>query len=71
MPDDIWFDLCVGDIEVDEDGAHYYKAKFTRLSQISAGDITSIAKYREMLHKQLDNAIDYIEANQRRLTHNS
>lgn len=64
MNDDIWFDLCVGNVEVDEDGTHRYKAEFTRLSQISASNIVSIAKYREHLHKMLDKAVDYIESAQ-------
>lgn len=64
--DDIWFDLCLGSIEVDDDGAHRFKPVFTRLSQLSANNITSIAKYREYLHRLLDKAIDYIESSQQK-----
>lgn len=68
--DNIWFDLYIGNIEVDEEGNNSRKVAFSRFSQISASDITSIAKYREMLHNQLDKAIDYIEK-QQELTINS
>lgn len=64
MNDDIWFDLCLGNVDVDDEGGHHYKQTFSRLSQLSASNITSIAKYREMLHKLLDKAIDHIESAQ-------
>jgi len=67
MNDDIWFDLCLGNVEVDDNGTHRYKAEFTRLSQLSASNIVSIAKYRDMLHKLLDKAIDHIESAQHRV----
>ena len=67
MNNDIWFDLCLGNVEADDDGAYRFKAEFTRLSQLSASNIVSIAKYRDMLHKLLDNAIDHIESVQHRV----
>ena len=59
--DDIWFNLCVGNITVDDDGTHHYDAKYMRLSQLSALDIKSLNKYRDMLHRLLDKAIDHID----------
>jgi hypothetical protein len=65
MNDDIWFDLCIGNITVDDDGARHFRQKYSRMSQITAWDVRSVAQYRDVLHVLLDKAIDYIEANQR------
>ena len=62
---DIWFDLCLGNVSVDEEGGHYYRPTFSRLSLISTRNITSITLYRDVLHELLDKAIDYIEENQK------
>lgn len=60
MNSEIWFDLCVGTVRVSEEGRYLYKPSFSRLSQISTLDVKDVAKYRELLHKQLDQAIDHI-----------
>lgn len=60
---DIWFNLCLGNIETGEEGSHKYSESHSRLSRLSAFDIKSVKKYREYLHKLLDKAIDEIEEN--------
>ena len=65
MNDDIWFTLHVGNISVDDEGRHKFSPDYSRLSQLSASNITNIAKYRETLHILLDQAIDHIASQQR------
>ena len=65
MNDDIWFTLHVGNISVDDEGRHKFPPDYSRLSQLSASNITNIAKYRETLHILLDQAIDHIASQQR------
>ncbi len=63
---DIWFDLCLGNIAVDDSGVYHFRPKFTRLSRLTAGDVASIEPYRSHLHRLLDKAIDDIEARMQR-----
>jgi len=67
--DSIWFDLCLGDVRVDDAGGYTFDKSFSRLSQLTSSDITSVEKYRTKLHELLDKAIDHIEMELKRDNH--
>jgi hypothetical protein len=60
MNNDIWFDLCVGNIEIDDSGLHSYLPNLSRLVTLSDENIEDIKEHRSTLHVLLDQAIDHI-----------
>jgi hypothetical protein len=62
MNTNIWFDLHVGNIRVDDDGRHHYLPEYIYPVQLTTTkDIVNVAEYRDELHRMLDGAIERIE----------